>query len=63
MVLTVSFVAAPETGFIVSVIRKIISRRLDISVGMSGPHDFAVRETGALVCRAARVHRIPPSRS
>ena len=32
---------------------------LDISVGISGPHDFAVRFASAFVCRAASVHRIP----
>jgi len=34
MVLTACFVLSPETGFVASV---------DISVGISGPHDFAVR--------------------
>jgi hypothetical protein len=36
-------------------------RPVDISVGMSGPHDFAVRKISAFVFRAARVHRIPRS--
>ena len=35
-------------------------RQLDASVGASGPHDFAVRRSGALVRSAIRVHRIPP---
>jgi hypothetical protein len=35
-------------------------RRLDTSVGVSGPHGFAVRKLSALVSRAARVHRIQP---
>ena len=35
-------------------------RKLDASIGASGPHDFAVREASALVFSAARVHRIPP---
>jgi hypothetical protein len=34
--------------------------RLDAGVEASGPHGFAVREFGALVRSAARVHRIPP---
>jgi hypothetical protein len=34
-------------------------RQLDISVGMSGPHDFAVRFENAFVCRTESVHRIP----
>ena len=38
-------------------------RKLDASVGASGPHDFAVREMSALVSRATRVHRIPHQRS
>jgi hypothetical protein len=39
----------------------IISRKLDISVGISGPHDFAVRFAGAPVLRTQSVHRIPHS--
>ena len=35
------------------------SARLDISVGISGPHDFAVRGATSLVADIARVHRIP----
>ena len=38
---------------------KVAFRKLDASVGASGPHDFAVREISAHVQRAARVHRIP----
>jgi hypothetical protein len=34
-------------------------RQLDISVGMSGPHDFAVRFRNAFVFRIESVHRIP----
>jgi hypothetical protein len=46
MVLTVSFVLAPETGL--SCLRRLVRcvsivTKLDISVGISGPHDFAVR--------------------
>jgi hypothetical protein len=42
---TVSFVLAPETGFVVSVAGAMRRHchQLDISVGISGPHDFAVR--------------------
>jgi hypothetical protein len=45
MVLTVSFVLAPETGLVVSVpgVKRQLHRPVDISVGISGPHDFAVR--------------------
>src|ERR1700722_9966916 len=43
---TVSFVLAPETG-LCCLRRKVAMRKhcyqLDISVGISGPHDFAVR--------------------
>ena len=39
-----------------------VPRELDASVGASGPHDFSVREIGALVLSAARVHRIPLQR-
>jgi hypothetical protein len=45
MVLTVSFVLAPETGL--CCLRRLRDakhhRKVDISVGISGPHDFAVR--------------------
>jgi len=44
MVLTVSFVLSPVTGL--SCHRRLQDHRLDrldTSVGMSGPHDFAVR--------------------
>jgi hypothetical protein len=36
-------------------------RKLDISVGISGPHDFAVRFASAPVLRTQSVHRIPRS--
>jgi hypothetical protein len=42
MVLTVSFVLSPVIGLCCHRHRRII-RRLDISVEISGPHDFAVR--------------------
>ena len=45
MVLTVSFVLAPETGL--CCLRRLSDakhhRKVDISVGISGPHDFSVR--------------------
>ena len=44
MVLTVSFVISLETGLIASITCKT-ARRLDVSIGTSGPHDFAVRKT------------------
>jgi hypothetical protein len=50
MVLTVSFVLSPVTGFVVTVApKKLVSRELDASVGASGPHDFAVRKPSAFV--------------
>jgi hypothetical protein len=39
--------------------RKKTSAKLDTSVGVSGPHDFAVRGATSLVADIARVHRIP----
>src|SRR5487761_2010101 len=39
---------------------QVALRKLDASVGASGPHDFAVRKQSALVRSATRVHRIPP---
>ena len=39
-----------------------LPRRLDASVGASGPHDFAVR-LSAVRQKRLRVHRIPPQRS
>ena len=37
---------------------KVVFRKLDASVGASGPHDFAVR-VRAVRLRRIRVHRIP----
>ena len=37
-----------EPGFIATIASEYL-RRLDISVGMSGPHDFAVRGSTSLV--------------
>jgi hypothetical protein len=60
MVLTVSFVLAPETGLVASVTpeKLWLLEELDIGVGISGPHDFAVR---CILTRQLRtsVHRIP----
>jgi hypothetical protein len=64
MVLTVSFEFSPETGlFCLRHPREAsASQELDISVGISGPHDFAVRAM-SFVVRHGRVHRIPRQRS
>jgi hypothetical protein len=44
MVLTVSFVLSSVTGlFCHRRLRRLPPRKLDTSVGASGPHDFAVR--------------------
>jgi hypothetical protein len=49
-----------EPGFLATVIpEKLASQELDTSVGVSGPHDFAVR-LSAVRYRRIRVHRIPP---
>jgi hypothetical protein len=57
MVLTVSFVLSPVTGFIVTVVpEKLASQELDASAGGSGPHDFAVRD---LRC-SSKAHPRPP---
>ena len=62
MVLTVSFVLSPVIGFLVTVagVMRSIITDLNASAEASGPHDFAVRKTDALVSSTARVHRIPP---
>jgi hypothetical protein len=59
MVLTVSFVLSPVTGLFCHRYRRSFLRQLDTSVGVSGPHDFAVRVS---TIRQAHfhVHRIPP---
>jgi hypothetical protein len=57
MVLTVSFVLSPVIGFLATVIyKKLASQKLDTSIGVSGPHDFAVRVTRC----SSRAHRRPP---
>ena len=49
-----------EPGFLATVTpEKLASQELDTSVGVSGPHDFAVR-LSAVRYRRIRVHRIPP---
>ena len=47
MVLTVSFVLAPVTGLFCHRRLRNTFRKLDASVGASGPHDFAVRVSAA----------------
>jgi hypothetical protein len=59
MVLTVSFVLSPVTGLVCHRHLRNTFRKLDTSVGASGPHDFAVRFSLARQARI-RVHRIPP---
>jgi hypothetical protein len=49
-------------GFLAPIISEIIFRRLDTSVGVSGPHDFAVRDTTVRLT-THRVHRILPPTS
>jgi hypothetical protein len=46
---------SPVTGFLATVAGGLI-RRLDTSIGVSGPHGFAVRETR----RSSRAHPRPP---
>ena len=67
MVLTVSFVLSSVTGLCCHRRSReaLASHELDTSVGVSGPHDFAVRNNivrpHALSARRYhRVHRIPP---
>src|SRR3984893_16754877 len=55
MVLTVSFVLSRVTGLVCHPRLRNRFRRLDASVGASGPHDFAVRE------RCARLAAPPAS--
>jgi hypothetical protein len=54
---------SPVTGFLATVIpEKLASQELDTSIGVSGPHGFAVR-VNAVRQRRSRVHRIPRQRS
>jgi hypothetical protein len=60
MVLTAYSALSPVTGL--SCHRRLAEKvfaRLDISVGISGPHDFAVRGSMSFVADIARVHRLP----
>jgi hypothetical protein len=59
MVLTASFALSPVTGLFCHRRLRNRFRRLDASVGASGPHDFAVRLQRASSLRAISVHRIP----
>ena len=62
--LTVSFALSPVIGLSCHRhLAEMDSAKLDAGVEASGPHDFTVREVGALVSSTARVHRIPPQRS
>ena len=61
MVLTVSFELSPVTGLFCHRHLRNTFRKLDTSVGVSGPHDFAVRIGIARLARLS-VHRIPPRR-
>jgi hypothetical protein len=60
MVLTAYFVLPGEPGFLVTIASAMRKhcRQLDISVGISGPHDFAVRLARVRLARQS-VHRIP----
>src|SRR3954447_2172486 len=53
-------VISPATGSLATVIpeKPLASHELDTSVGVSGPHDFAVRNSRTRLVRC-RVHRIP----
>jgi hypothetical protein len=54
---TAYFVLSPVIGFLVTVApEKLASQELDTSVGVSGPHDFAVR----VACRSSKAHPRPP---
>jgi hypothetical protein len=46
-------------GLLATVVSGILPANLNTSVGVSGPHDFAVR-VSAVRYRHLRVHRIPP---
>src|ERR1700688_1875880 len=62
MVLTVFFALSPVTGLVCHRRQRSRLRQLDASVGASGPHDFAVRESGVRL-RHCHDHRIPPPTS
>ncbi|MGA9091151.1 MAG: hypothetical protein WB420_18825, partial [Bradyrhizobium sp.] len=46
-------------AFLPPSLSQVALRKLDTSVGVSGPHDFAVR-LSAIRQKRIRVHRIPP---
>src|SRR5215831_5498205 len=56
-----------EPGFLAPVAARLVTARLDASVGAPGPHAFAVRKSASRPRKACalsfRVHRIPRSRS
>jgi len=58
MVLTVSFVVSPESRLVVSVACGD-HRKLDTSVGVSGRHDFAVRDRRIRPLRLLRPPHLP----
>ena len=58
MVLTVYFVLSPVTGLFCHRHPWRLRHELDTSVGVSGPHDFAVRFS-TVRQRRIHVHRIP----
>jgi hypothetical protein len=58
MVLTVSFVLSSVSRVFVTVpgVKRQLHRRVNASIGASGPHDFTVS-----FLRRQSVHRIPPN--
>jgi hypothetical protein len=61
MVLTVSFALSPVTGLVCHRRRRSCLRRLDASVGASGPHDFAVRVRVARLATPTRPSHPAPN--
>src|SRR5436309_14363481 len=62
MVLTVSFVLSPVTGLFCHRRLRFVFRKLDASVGASGPHNFAVRVSAFRQPRRPRpLHPAPTS--
>jgi hypothetical protein len=62
MVLTVSFVLPGDRAFFAPVTCGLI-RKLDTSVGVSGPHDFAVRQNAVRPHENSRASPSRPSQS
>jgi hypothetical protein len=60
MVLTVSFALSGDRACLPPSPAENGFRKLDASVGASGPHDFAVHLKRRSSCSAISVHRIPP---